>query len=109
MNLYDFNTIEQLASSIKTLIGVNFSVSTRLTSNNFFNAGTPSILTISSGAVTITQSNHILQSESGTADDLDTISGGKAGDIVIFEATNDREIYQRAISIRNHGITQLFK
>jgi len=36
-------------------------------------------LTISSGAVTFTQLNHKLQPQSGTADDLDTISGTTAG------------------------------
>lgn len=37
-------------------------------------------LSISSGAITVTQSAHRLQPESGTADDLDTISGTSDGD-----------------------------
>lgn len=36
-------------------------------------------LTISSGAITITQGNHKLQPQSGTTDDLDTINGTSAG------------------------------
>ena len=45
-------------------------------------------LTITSGSVTATQSVHKLQPQSGTADDLDTISGLTAGDIVILYASD---------------------
>lgn len=45
-------------------------------------------LTISSGAVTVTQSAHKLQPESGTTDDLDTISGGAAGMALILYASD---------------------
>lgn len=41
-------------------------------------------LTISGGSITITQSIHKLQPESGTEDDLDTIVGVAAGDLVIL-------------------------
>ena len=41
-------------------------------------------LTISSGGITVTQGSHKLQPESGTVDDLDTISGLAAGEWAIF-------------------------
>jgi len=47
---------------------------------------TPSTLTISSGAVTVTQAAHTLAAESGTADDLDTINGTVAGRLYTFKA-----------------------
>ena len=41
-------------------------------------------LTISSGSITATQSCHKIQPESGTADDLETISGLNAGDFLVL-------------------------
>ena len=47
-------------------------------------------LTISSGAITVTQSYHSVDTENDTASDiLDTINGGTVGDIIILEAEND--------------------
>lgn len=46
-------------------------------------------LTISSGAITVTQSAHTLQPESGTSDDLDTISGTSAGDTGVLRASDN--------------------
>jgi len=46
-------------------------------------------LTISSGAITITQSNHTVDTQSDAAsDDLDTISGGTTGSMVYLAAAN---------------------
>lgn len=45
-------------------------------------------LTIASDAVTITQSNHKLQPQSGTADDLSTISGTTAGQSGVLYASD---------------------
>jgi hypothetical protein len=47
-------------------------------------------LTIATGAVTITQSNHTIDTEGDAAsDDLDTISGGATGDVLYLRAAND--------------------
>jgi hypothetical protein len=47
-------------------------------------------LTIATGAVTITQSAHTIDTESDAAsDDLDTISGGATGDVIYLRAVND--------------------
>lgn len=47
-------------------------------------------LTIASGAITATQGYHTIDTEADAAsDDLDTISGGTAGDILIITAAND--------------------
>lgn len=46
-------------------------------------------LTIATGAITITQSYHDVDTEADAAsDDLDTISGGTAGDLLILKAEN---------------------
>lgn len=42
------------------------------------------ILTISSGAVTITGTTHRIAAESGTADDLATINGGSDGEVIFL-------------------------
>ena len=53
----------------------------------FFNLGSPTELTIASGAITATQSNHTVDTESDAAsDDLDTINGGTEGDILVLRA-----------------------
>jgi predicted GH43/DUF377 family glycosyl hydrolase len=45
----------------------------------------PPILTISGGTVTITSDWHIIAAESGTTDDLATISGGVAGQFLLIQ------------------------
>ncbi len=60
--------------------------------------GAASELTISGGGVTKTQSYHTIDTESDDAtDDLDTINGGAAGDILIFSpAHTDRTVVVKA-------------
>ncbi len=48
------------------------------------NFRTATELTIASGAITITQSNHKLQPETGTTDNLETINGMAAGKIAVI-------------------------
>jgi hypothetical protein len=48
-----------------------------------------STLTVASGVVTQTESNHLIAGEGAAADDLVTISGGTAGDILILRASSD--------------------
>lgn len=51
--------------------------------------GVSTELTITSGAVTKTQSYHTIDTEGDAAsDDLDTISGGSTGDIIVITANN---------------------
>lgn len=59
-------------------------------SNGFLSLGTPTELTIATGAVTATRSYHTIDTESDglTTDDLDTISGGADGDILVIRAAN---------------------
>jgi hypothetical protein len=56
--------------------------------------GAASELTISGGIVTKTQSYHTIDTEAdGATDDLDTINGGSAGDILIFSPNHtDRTV-----------------
>lgn len=56
-------------------------------------------LTISSGAITITQSYHTVDTESdASTDDLDTINGGTGGDVLFLRAANA----SRTVTLR-HG------
>jgi hypothetical protein len=52
----------------------------------------PSTLAIASGAVTVTKSNHIIESESGTTDDLTTISGAVADQVLVLRAKTGHTI-----------------
>ena len=55
----------------------------------FFNVNEGLKLTIASGVVTATHSRHSIDTESaGATDDLDTINGGKEGDILIINASD---------------------
>jgi len=73
-------------SSIRGTTGV---FSGKLTSQSFFNVGADVELTIATGAVTVTQTFHRIDTESDDAtDDLVTINGGSDGDILILRSTN---------------------
>lgn len=52
--------------------------------NGTFNVGAVVAVTLSSGAFTPSSVYSFIESESGTTDDLATINGGTAGDIIIF-------------------------
>lgn len=53
------------------------------------NGGAVSELTIATGAITITKTYHTVDTESdASTDDLDTISGGTAGDIIVLSAAD---------------------
>lgn len=53
------------------------------------NFGSPTALTITTGAITATKSYHTVDTEASAAtDDLDTINGGTTGDILIITAAN---------------------
>jgi hypothetical protein len=58
--------------------------SSRLKANNIFSIGAGTLHTISGGAITLTDSNILLQGESDTTDTLTTINGGEDGDIIII-------------------------
>lgn len=56
---------------------------------NSISSGASTELTIATGAVTATKSYHTIDTESDAAsDDLDTISGGRAGQILVVQANN---------------------
>jgi len=60
--------------------------------DGFLNLGTPSVLTISSGEITVTKSFHFIATEGGAAsDDLTTINGGSEGDILVLCANDNTE------------------
>jgi hypothetical protein len=56
---------------------------------NKLNFGSPTELTIASGVVTMTKTYHTIDTESDAAsDDLDTISGGATGDVLILSSAD---------------------
>jgi hypothetical protein len=63
-------------------------------SGGFLSLDTPTELTIASGAVTVTRSFHDIDTEGDAAtDDLDTINGGSAGDILTLKTvTGSRDV-----------------
>ncbi len=75
---------------IKALARKVAKLETREHHHPIINLGAHIELTIAGGVVTRTQSNHIIdtQADAGT-DDLDTINGGVAGDLLILRAAND--------------------
>lgn len=67
--------------------GIN--VTGNITANNFVNIPSAGDLTIASGVVTATGSRHRVDTQAAAAtDDLDTINGGTAGDILILSTVN---------------------
>lgn len=63
-----------------------------------FNTAAATELTIATGAVTVTQTCHKIDTESDAAsDDLDTISGGSEGKIIILEPADDA----RTVVVKN--------
>lgn len=68
-------------------------------SGGMLNLGSPTELTIASGVITITQSNHTVDTEAdASTDDLDTINGGTEGDILHLSAINSA----RTIVVKNN-------
>lgn len=60
-----------------------------LTVDRRLNVGAGPTLTIASGAITVTHSFHLIDTEgSASADDLDTINGGKDGDLLMLAPVN---------------------
>ena len=78
-------------STPATKLEVNGQTTTAgITSSGFFNLGAAGALTITSDAVTATKSYHTVDTEGGAAtDNLATINGGTAGDILILRTANN--------------------
>lgn len=79
-------------SEKKQLLGVS-TARTKVT-NGFLSLAPAAELTIASGAITVTQTMHSVDTESDASnDDLDTINGGETGDILILtSAANNRTV-----------------
>lgn len=74
------------------------------TVGTFLGFSSTTALTIASGVVTATQTNHAIDTEAAAStDDLDTISGGVADQILIIRAANDA----RTIVVK-HGTGNIF-
>lgn len=75
-------------ANLKTVLASTFQ------SKPFINLGTGSEVTISGGAITVTESFHWVDTEANAAaDDLDTINGGNVGDILVLQTVvNTRDV-----------------
>lgn len=83
------NPLGQLDSAIKSLASL-----TKL------NVSTDTTLTINSGAITITRSRHLIDTEgAAVSDDLTTINGGVEGDIVFLQTVSN----SRVVLVKNTG------
>ena len=79
-----FGSIDNGASNITT---------TGVVTSGIISRGEPTVLTIASGAVTMTKSNHTIETESGaSSDDLDTINGGSDGYIITIRTNSGSRI-----------------
>ena len=68
------------------------------TSGGFINVGAEIELTIATGVITVTRTSHTVDTEGDAAsDDLDTINGGSAGDIIYLRAASSA----RTVVIKN--------
>lgn len=57
------------------------------------NLSTSTTLTISGGAITVTRSRHLVDTEaSASYDDLDTINGGVAGDVLVLQSVTSARV-----------------
>jgi hypothetical protein len=57
--------------------------------SGFLSLGTPSTVEISSGAITISRTHHLIDTEGLAAvDDLDTINGGQVGSLLVLRAVS---------------------
>lgn len=67
-------------ANLKTVLASTFQ------SKPFTNLGTGSVVAISGGVITVTESYHRVDTEANAAaDDLDTINGGNVGDILVLQ------------------------
>ena len=78
-----------MSSNSATKLATQQSIKAYVDSNSSGAFGTPSELTIAAGAVTVTAKYHVIDTESDAAsDDLDTVSGGNVGDLLILQAAD---------------------
>lgn len=90
------NKFSVVASSGNTTVAGTLGVTGALTASagasittGFLNIPSSGALTIAAGAITVTGSRHTVDTEASAAtDDLDTINGGTAGDILILSSVN---------------------
>ena len=105
------NPLGQLDSAIDTAIS-NANTATSNVNNliagangfNQLNLSTSTTLTISSGAISITRTRHLVDTEaSATYDDLDTINGGVAGDVLVLQSVTSARVV-----VVKHGTGNIF-
>ena len=87
--MVNFNSLITGSSNLQPLVGTTLILTGGSVIPGVFNLGSQAELTISGGVVTITKTYHSIDTEADAAtDDLDTISGGTDGDILILRTNN---------------------
>ena len=82
-------TSHSLASEVALMVTIELEVEGKTYCDGGLTLGEDTELTISSGAITVTSSFHRVDTEGDAAtDDLDTINGGKVGQILVLRSTN---------------------
>lgn len=83
------------SQAISTVTGLQTALDGKRNIAGLFGLGAPGAgLVISGGVITVTQSYHLIDTEAAAAaDDLDTISGGAIGDILVLgTASSTRDV-----------------
>jgi hypothetical protein len=89
MNLAKYKTLEQLAEAVKTYLGLPNITHGKL------KIGSAGAVSVSSGAIAYTQAFHEVSTESGTTDNLDSITGGSEGDFLVLRPVSGDAIIVR--------------
>lgn len=92
MNLAKYKTLEQLAEAVRTYLDIQNVTQGKL------QIGSAGAVSVSSGAIAYTQAFHEVSTESGTTDNLDSITGGSEGDFLVLRpASGDAIIVRQGV------------
>jgi len=96
-----------VSDAVSDVASLNTTVTNLLAGASGFsqlNLSTTTTLTISSGAITVTRTRHLVDTEaSASYDDLDTINGGVAGDVLVLQSVTSARIV-----MVKHGTGNIF-
>ncbi len=104
-NAATFNSpLGQLDSAIDTALTTANDLKSGIDGFTQLSLSTTTTLTISSGVITATRSRHLVDTEaSATYDDLDTINGGVAGDVLVLQSVTSARVV-----VVKHGTGNIF-
>jgi hypothetical protein len=96
-----------VSDAVSDVANLNTTVTNLLAGASGFtqlNLSTTTTLTVSSGAITVTRTRHLVDTEgSASYDDLDTINGGVAGDVLVLQSVTSARVV-----VVKHGTGNIF-